>query len=280
MALQLRVILLAAAAAAAGIGSGAARADEVKVLAANAVKEPLLAIAAAFEKATGHKVSASWSGTEGITKRISGGEVVDIVVVGSASLQRLIQDGNLIADSRVSFAKVGVGVAVRAGLPKPDISSAEAVKKAVLDARSVAYSSGPSGQYIADLFKRLGIAEQVKNKLTLPPSNVLVGEVLARGEERYNIYCATCHDRTGQGHGIVSVRSSWLPSNLHDPRQKNMTDGELFWVATNGRRSMPAYRFQVDERDRWAIVAYVRALQRTTSATLNDVPAELKGDLR
>jgi molybdate transport system substrate-binding protein len=182
MALQLRVILLAAAAAAAGIGSGAARADEVKVLAANAVKEPLLAIAAAFEKATGHKVSASWSGTEGITKRISGGEVVDIVVVGSASLQRLIQDGNLIADSRVSFAKVGVGVAVRAGLPKPDISSAEAVKKAVLDARSVAYSSGPSGQYIADLFKRLGIAEQVKDKLTLPPSNVLVGDVLARGD--------------------------------------------------------------------------------------------------
>ena len=182
MTLRMRATLLVVVAVAMAIGAGSARADEVKVLAANAVKEPLLAIAAAFEKATGHKVTASWSGTEGITKRISGGEVADIVVVGSASLQRLIQDGKLIPDSRISFAKVGVGVAVRAGLPKPDISSAEAVKKAVLDARSVAYSSGPSGQYVADLFKRLGIAEQVKDKLKLPPSNVLVGEVLARGE--------------------------------------------------------------------------------------------------
>jgi cytochrome c5 len=133
------------------------------------------------------------------------------------------------------------------------------------------------GQLKEDVAWSTGISDGMYiGKNPLP----ITREVLARGEERYNIYCATCHDRTGQGHGIVSVRSSWLPSNLHDPRQKNMTDGELFWVATNGRRSMPAYRFQVDERDRWAIVAYVRALQRTTSATLNDVPAELKGDLR
>ncbi len=103
---------------------------------------------------------------------------------------------------------------------------------------------------------------------------------LSRGQERFNIYCAPCHDQTGHGHGIVSIRSSWLPSNLHDPRQKNITDGELFAVITNGRRSMPAYRFQVPVDDRWSIVAYVRALQRSTSATLADVPAELKGDLR
>lgn len=184
MAWQIRTMLLAAAAVAAAIatGAGPARADEVKVLAANAVKEPLLAIAAAFEKETGHKVTVAWSGTEGIARRIGAGEVADIAIVGSASLQRLIQDGKLIADTRISFAKVGVGVAVRAGLPKPDISSAQAVKKAVLEAKSVAHSSGPSGQYIADLFKRLGIAEQVKDKQKLPPSNVLVGEVLARGE--------------------------------------------------------------------------------------------------
>jgi molybdate transport system substrate-binding protein len=181
MTLQMKEALLVAVAAI-GIAAGSARADEVKVLAANAVKDPLLAIAAVFEKATGHKVAASWSGTEGIAKRISGGEVVDIVLVGSASIQRLTQEGKLQPDSRINFAKVGVGVALRAGLQRPDISSADAVKKAVLDAKSVAYSSGPSGQYIADLFKRLGIAEQVKDKLKFPSSNVLVGEVLARGE--------------------------------------------------------------------------------------------------
>jgi mono/diheme cytochrome c family protein len=108
----------------------------------------------------------------------------------------------------------------------------------------------------------------------------LTRETLRRGQERYNIYCAPCHDQTGSGHGIVAQRSSWLPSNLHDPRLKNMTDGELFSVATNGRRTMPAYRFQVPERDRWAIVAYLRALQRTTGGTINDVPAELRQELR
>jgi mono/diheme cytochrome c family protein len=105
-------------------------------------------------------------------------------------------------------------------------------------------------------------------------------ETLLRGQERFNIYCAPCHGQTGSGHGIVALRSGWLPGNLHDPRLKNMTDGELFWVIANGRRTMPAYRFQAPESDRWAIVTYVRALQRTTSATVNDVPAELKGDLR
>jgi molybdate transport system substrate-binding protein len=182
MALRVRNGLLLAVAAVIGIYAGAARADEVKVLAANAVKEPLLALAASFEKATGHKAIVSWSGTEGIAKRILGGEVADVVLVGSASIERLIQAGRLVPGSQADFAKVGVGVAVRAGLPRPDISSADGVRRAVLDARSVAYSSGPSGQYIAELFKRLGIAEQVKDKLKLPPSNVLVGEVLARGE--------------------------------------------------------------------------------------------------
>jgi molybdate transport system substrate-binding protein len=159
-----------------------AQADEVKVMAANAVKEPFLELVAAFEKATGHKVTAVWSGTAGVTQKISGGEVVDVVIVGAANIDKLIREGKLLAGSRVDFAKSGVGIAVREGLPKPDISSAEAVKKAVLEAKSVAYSSGPSGLYIAELFKRMGIAEQVKDKLKLPPSNVLVGEVLARGE--------------------------------------------------------------------------------------------------
>ena len=160
----------------------ATRADEVKVIGANAVKEPFLALVSGFEKSTGHKVTAAWSGTDGVAKRINGGEVVDVVIIGAANLDKLIQDGKLVAGSRVDFAKSGVGVAVREGLPKPDISSAQAVKKAVLDAKSVAYSSGPSGVYIAEMFKKMGISEQVKDKLKLPPSNVLVGEVLAKGE--------------------------------------------------------------------------------------------------
>ena len=181
MAMQFRASLLTALVALV-MSINAAHAAEIKVMGANAVKEPFLELVAAFEKSSGHKVTPVWSGTAGIAKSISSGEVVDIVIVGAANIDKLIQEGKLVAGSRADFAKSGVGIAVRAGLPKPDISSAEAVKKAVLDARSVAYSSGPSGLYIAELFKRMGIADQVKDKLKLPPSNVLVGEVLARGE--------------------------------------------------------------------------------------------------
>jgi len=159
-----------------------AQAAEVKLIASAAVKEVVLDLVPAFEKASGHKVTTIWAGTEAITKRISGGEVVDIVLIAAPNVDRLIAEGKLVAGSRANVAKSGIGVAVRAGLPKPDISSGEAVKNAVLAAKSVAYSSGPSGFYLADLFKRMGISEQIKDKVKQTPSGVQVAEVVARGE--------------------------------------------------------------------------------------------------
>ena len=123
-----------------------------------------------------------WGGTEGVAKRISGGEVVDIVIIAALNIDKLIAEGKLVSGSRADFAKSGVGIAVRTGLPKPDISSTEAVKRAVLAANSVAYSSGPSGFYVADLFKRMGITDQIKDKVRQPASGVQVGELVARGE--------------------------------------------------------------------------------------------------
>jgi molybdate transport system substrate-binding protein len=160
-------------------GAGAA---DIRILAANAVREPLLEVAAAFEKETGHKVIAAFSGTAGIVKRVTDAEVVDIVLIGSDAVDQLVRDGKLAAEGRVDFARSGIGIAVRPGIPKPDISTAEAVKTALLNARSVAYSSGPSGVYVASLFRRLGIEEQVKSKLVLPPPTVQIGDLLARGE--------------------------------------------------------------------------------------------------
>jgi molybdate transport system substrate-binding protein len=163
-------------------GIEAAQAAEVKVMAANAVKVAYLELVSAFEQSTGHKVTTIWGGTEGVAKRISGGEVVDIVLIAAPNIDKLIAEGKLVSGSRTDFAKSGVGMAVRTGLPKPDISSAEAVKRAVLAANSVAYSSGPSGFHVADLFKRMGIADQIKGKVRQPPSGVQVGELVARGE--------------------------------------------------------------------------------------------------
>lgn len=104
--------------------------------------------------------------------------------------------------------------------------------------------------------------------------------LMQEGQRRYNTYCSPCHDRTGQGRGIVGVRATWIPTNLTEERVRQFNDGEIYNVITNGRRSMPAYRYQITAEDRWAIVAYVRALQRTTSATIEDVPQELRSGLK
>jgi len=159
-----------------------ARADEIKLMAVNAIKEALLELIPTFERSSGHKVTTIWGGTEANTKRISGGEVVDLVIVAAPNIEKLIAEGKLVTGSRADVTKSGIGVAVRAGLPKPDISSGEAVKNAVLAARRVAYSSGPSGFYLVDLFRTMGIAGQIKDKVKQPPSGAQVSDLLARDE--------------------------------------------------------------------------------------------------
>ncbi len=183
MAVQSKASLVATfVAAVIVIGATTAQAADVKLIASAAVKEAVFDLVPAFEKASGHKVTIIWAGTEAITKRISGGEVADIVLIAAPNIDKLVAEGKLVAGSRADVAKSSIGVAVRAGLPKPDISSGEAVKNAVLAAKSVAYSSGPSGFYLADLFKKMGIADQIKDKIKQTPSGVQVGEVVARGE--------------------------------------------------------------------------------------------------
>ena len=105
-------------------------------------------------------------------------------------------------------------------------------------------------------------------------------DLLKRGQQRYDIYCAPCHDRTGSGRGIVPSKAVWVPGNLHDQRIVNFVDGELYHVISNGRRSMPGYAKQISEQDRWAIVAYIRALQRAWQGKIEDVPAELQAKVR
>jgi len=164
-----------------GAGSDMAGAGEIKVMASAAFREAYLELVPAFEKQSGHKVVTIWSGTTEVARRIGSGEMVDLVIVSGPTIDKLIADGKLVG-SRVDVAKSGIGVAVRAGQPKPDISSGEAVKKAVLAAKSVAYSSGPSGFYLAELFKKMGIPDEIKGKVTQTPSGVQVGEIVARGE--------------------------------------------------------------------------------------------------
>lgn len=100
---------------------------------------------------------------------------------------------------------------------------------------------------------------------------------LRRGQERYNIYCSACHDQTGSGQGMVYKRGYPVqPTNLSSERTRGLPDGELYDIIANGVRTMPAYGHQIGVHDRWAIVAWMRVLQRSQYATLDDVPPEFK----
>jgi mono/diheme cytochrome c family protein len=104
-------------------------------------------------------------------------------------------------------------------------------------------------------------------------------DVLKRGQERFNIYCAPCHDRLGNGAGMIVRRGYRRPPSYHIARLRTVPDGYIYDVITNGFGAMPDYAAQIQPRDRWDIVAYVRALQLSQNASINDVPAADRGKL-
>jgi len=170
------------AAASALLFSGMANAAEIKVLSTQATEEAYRELVPQFEKASGHKVATTFTGTLGAMKRLADGETYDLLIMSSSSIDELIKSGKIVRGSRVDFAKSGVGVAVRKGAPKPDISSTEALKKTLLAAKSIGYSTGPSGNYIVSLFEKMGIGDQVKPKLKRTPTGVFVGSIIASGD--------------------------------------------------------------------------------------------------
>lgn len=107
----------------------------------------------------------------------------------------------------------------------------------------------------------------------------VTAEVMARGQERFNVFCSPCHGRTGQGNGMVVQRGFRAPPSYHDERLRNAPVGYYFDVMTNGFGAMPDYATQVPVPDRWAIAAYIRALQFSQRATVNEVPADRRAAL-
>jgi len=161
---------------------GAAGAAEIKVLSTQATEQAYRELAPQFEQASGHKVTTIFTGTRDVQKRIAAGESYDIILMAGPAIDDFIKAGKVVPGSRVDIARSGVGVAVKAGAPKPDIGSTEAVKKTLLAAKSIGYSTGPSGVYLTGLFQRLGVADAIKGKLKQTPTGVFVGNIVASGE--------------------------------------------------------------------------------------------------
>lgn len=105
-------------------------------------------------------------------------------------------------------------------------------------------------------------------------------ELLKRGRERYDIFCSPCHSRTGDGRGMIVKRGLMPPPSFHDERIVAYPDGQYYDVISNGIRNMPSYSYQIPVHDRWAIVAFMRALQRSQNANRSDLPSDTLNSLR
>jgi molybdate transport system substrate-binding protein len=153
----------------------------IDLLMSLAFKPTLEELAPAFKKAKGYEVCARSIPTVQLVSRIKGGEMTDAVIYNAAAIEELIAAGSVDPGSRVDIATCGVGVAVRPGARRPDLSSAEGLKRALVSADSIVYSTGPSGVYIAALVRRMGLAEEIAHKMRQVQGEP-VGAVLARGE--------------------------------------------------------------------------------------------------
>lgn len=155
-------------------------ATTVTVIASNAVREPFAELVPEFERTTGAAVAVAFGGTLDIVARVEGGESADIVIVPDSRVDAMIARGLLA--SRTDLVRSGIGVAARAGIPAPDVSSVAALTAALLDAGSIVLSSGPSSFYLPGLFERLGIAAAIAGRINRIAPGLGVGATLARGD--------------------------------------------------------------------------------------------------
>jgi molybdate transport system substrate-binding protein len=211
-----------------------ANAAEVRVLSAGAVEPGLRPVIAAFEKASGHSVALSFAAAPQIRERIAAGESFDVVIAPPAVLDALA--AKLVAEpaQRVAIGSVGVGVAVRAGAPRPDISSPEAFKRALLEADSLVFNRASTGLYVEGLLKRLGLDAETASKTTRYADGAAVAEHVMRGRGRELGIAAITEIMLMQDKGLQFVGP--LPPGL-----QNLTAYAA--SATSAQPSAPARAF-------------------------------------
>jgi molybdate transport system substrate-binding protein len=161
----------------------AANAAEINVISSNALKSSLEELAPAFEKATEHKLVFTFGAAIPLTAAIQKGAAFDLAVLTTSAVDDLVKQGKLVGATRTALVNSGAGVAVRKGAPKPDISSVEAFKRALLDAKSVAFvEQGGTGVYLKALLPRLGIADALAGRIKMLPPENPAAHAIANGE--------------------------------------------------------------------------------------------------
>lgn len=153
----------------------------LKLISSKATEHVLAELAQQYQADTGQEVACEATGGKVVVPRVEAGEAVDVVVLDSDVIDRLIAHGSLVAGSRVDLASSRIGVAVRAGAPRFDISTEAAVKEAVLAARTICYSTGPSGEYLKGVFHSWGIGQQENPRIVVAPAGIPVAALVQDG---------------------------------------------------------------------------------------------------
>ena len=191
-----RRVFAATVALLAASSAGAASAAEIKVLCSGAMRAVLQQLAPTFEKSSGHKLMIEYATAGKVEEKVAADEVIDVAILTKPRAEKLVRAAKLVGGTTTVLARVPIGLAVKNGAPHPDISSVEAFKRTLLDARSIAYvdpaSGGTSGIFLAQALEKLGIAAELKSKIRLispaaGQSSPRVGEVVQRGEAEIGI---------------------------------------------------------------------------------------------
>ena len=154
----------------------------LSLISSMATRALLADLVAQFEATSQAKITVESVGGVDAAKRVKAGEAFDIVVLAAPAIDELIAAGRIVPGSRTDLVASGVAVAVRSGSPRPDISSEEALRRAVAEAASLGYSTGPSGVYLTRLFERWGLADAIKSRIVQAPPGVPVGALVAQGK--------------------------------------------------------------------------------------------------
>ncbi len=159
-----------------------AEAAEIKVLSTTAVKEALTELTPQFEKTSGHQLTVTWSSSSIIRKQIPEGGKFDLVITSAPDIEKFVVEQSVMPGSQLSFGKTGVAIANKSTAPKLDVSTSEKVRQAILEAKGIVYSTGPSGIYVEQMIRNMGILDRVKPHLKQAPPGVRSSTLLVSGE--------------------------------------------------------------------------------------------------
>ena len=173
------------------IAGGEADAAQLKLLVGGAMSQPFREVGAAFEKKTGNTLDFTIDTTGALQNKLRAGEKADLILVSSPGMDALIKEKRVIESSRVDLARALIGVSVKAGAPSPDLASVDGFRRAVLAARTLSYvdpkAGGTSGNYMAGLFQKMGLADQIKGKIVFRDQGSRVADAVANGDAELGI---------------------------------------------------------------------------------------------